>query len=176
MTKFLRVLENAAVPPNKQAKELLDYAISIHKNEKFNQKDFTKLLKDQAHKNTALKDSKADPSLTFNYYLPALWFYGSLEKYEDETLLTPKLGSIDPYKRTSKKTSSSKPSSLKDELTMLEKRIEVDMARMEEIQDILKKAEEAANANGSAAVQPPEPEATNNQTETNVAELETSPV
>jgi hypothetical protein len=149
MTKFIRVIENPKEEPkNKQAKELLDYARKVHGNKKFDQKDFVKLLSEQRGKETALKNSKADPALTWNYYRPALWFYGSIEMYEDDTKLTPKLGSIDPYNRTKK--SANKSLSLTDELKMLEERVEKDMERMEEINDLLKKAAEA-NADSSNA-------------------------
>jgi hypothetical protein len=150
MSKTIRVIENAQVPENKQARELLDYAKQVHKFGKFDQADFIKLLKDQKDKNTALKNSKADPSLTWNYYRPGLWYYGFIEMYDGETKLTPKLGSIDPFKRTRKAGTPSKPKSLKDELAMLEARVEADMKRMDDIQEILEKA--AAAGNGGATL------------------------
>lgn len=118
MTKYLQAVEGHDMPANKQARELLEYVIKKAGYKKFPKSDFIKHLKTQEGKNTALKDSKANPALTFNYYLSGLLNYGHMNQYEDDTLLAPKMGKIDPFNR--KKVTGAKKSAKK--LTLAEQK------------------------------------------------------
>jgi len=152
MAKNIRVIETDKVPSNKQAKELLEFAKATHGHKVFPQKDFLTLLKAQHGKNTALKDSKADPSLTWNYYRPGLWNYGFIDMFEEEVLLKPKMGSIDPFKRT-RKVVPPKTETLEEELARLQGVVATSMDRIEAIETEI--AEKAQNT-------PQEPTATEN--------------
>ena len=154
MTKYLQVIEGAQPAKNKQARELVEYCVHKFGYGKFPKKEFLVELKDLTPKDGAtsadsvdvpLRASKANPALTFNYYLPGLRVYGHMKLYEDDVLLDPKLGGIDPFNRVksknaTKRTSPSKGMSLTDELKFLQDRMAVDRARVVAIGEAMKAA------------------------------------
>jgi len=156
MTKFLKVLERDTPPENKQARELWVYATQLHGHNKFDKSVFLKNLKEQKGKDTALKNSIADPSLTFNYYLPGLINYDFMEMYEDDVKLPKKKGAIDPFNRT-RKTVTKLVETHQEEHDRLSKRIESDMARMEELEALMAaKASDATVTENTDTAEAPE--------------------
>jgi hypothetical protein len=136
MVKYLRVTEKEELPENKQARELLLYAKEKAGNKKFAVREFNDHLEKKGP-NTVLKDSKANPRLTFNYYRPGLLYYGHMEMYEDDQKLKINKPNTDPFYR--KKTTTTKSMSPQDEKNHLEALVAKAQDRLEELDDIIRK-------------------------------------
>lgn len=153
MTRYIQIVQGKEAPQNRQAKELLEYAYRLYAFDRFDQKLFTRLLADQKGKDTALKGSRADPAQTWNYYRPAMHYYGHIRVFEGDTELKPEEMSTDPFNRHK---GSVKQSSLSEELAKLEERIQADTKRAGELRQVIAKANQSAADLGGSGLWSPQ--------------------
>lgn len=146
MTRYLTAVENVDPPENKQARELLQYFVSkVGYGKKADLKKWNEHLATQTGRNTALKDSRANPKLTFNYYRPGLLFYGHMKLWEDNQEIAQKQPETDPFNR---KRKAAPAKSTKARLDELRKLVENGMDEIEKLEKQLEDENNAAEASG----------------------------